>query len=346
MGDLYDARRAVEVCVQCEELTGSPVATTAKELLRTGKVHVGLTAIRDRVRMFKRDKELFGQETARSRIKNWHERGRPSHDPRPSFRQWMLSETQHGRAVGRQEIKERLLAVRGPSSKRPLAKKTLLKYEQAARDISEIEDRIKHARNRVVAMNVHPAYTALIFKSWKGAALKMVEGRAQNLTRVGTTVVVRCCFHSVKWCARKGCAARRSGVRHSNAVLDLADEVVRGMCAICRAAIYNYRRSWQKIASAVQLQHPEMNAEQAMQHVRVPQSWLGKIVGQLMLGPGVSVDGVCRDTLRAQTLATEEFLATFKVTHSLGSVQTFESPLSSCNRAKPGLWVAELEQSE
>lgn len=115
-GDVYDAPTAVEICVDCEEVTGTTVTTTAKELLRTGKVNAGLTAIRDRVRMFKRDKELLGVEKARSRIKHWDQRGRPFHDPKPSFKQWMLSETQHGRAVGRQEIKERLLAVKTESA--------------------------------------------------------------------------------------------------------------------------------------------------------------------------------------------------------------------------------------
>jgi hypothetical protein len=107
-GAFYDAQTAVELCVDCEELTGRAVVTTAKELLRTGKVNVGLSAIRDRVRIFKKDKEIFGVEKARARIKNWNQRGRPYLDPKPSFKHWMVTETQNGRAVGRQEIEERL----------------------------------------------------------------------------------------------------------------------------------------------------------------------------------------------------------------------------------------------
>jgi len=67
---------------------------------------VGQSAVRDRVRMFKGDKESFGLEKARARIMNFNQRGRPFCDPKPSFKQWMVDETHHGRAVGRQEIQE------------------------------------------------------------------------------------------------------------------------------------------------------------------------------------------------------------------------------------------------
>jgi hypothetical protein len=114
------------------------------------------------------------------------------------------------------------------------------------------------------------------------------------------------------------------------------------MCARCQTAVHDYRRSWQAIVTTVQTHHPDMDTEQVLQHIRVPGEWLGRIVGRVVLAPGVSVSEITTEELRSRTLATDPFLTRFKVTHQIGSAETFESPIPSINRAKPGLWVAEL----
>jgi hypothetical protein len=197
------------------------------------------------------------------------------------------------------------------------------------------------AQGSVMVINVHPAYTALIFKLWQGVPLKTFEGRSQNMTRKSVDICVRCCFHGVQWCSRRGCKARTMDT-HSNTVLDLREDEIRELCSRCRIAVQQYRSSWQEIVEIVQSHRPNMDRQQVLEHIRVPEQWLGKIVGRLTLAPGVSVAGLATAELRSRTLATAAFLTRFKVTHQIGSAEIFENPIASVNRAKPGLWVAEL----
>jgi hypothetical protein len=56
-GKFYDARTTVENFVDCEEAVGTPTNTSRQELLRKGKVNVGLFGILDGVTRLERHKE-------------------------------------------------------------------------------------------------------------------------------------------------------------------------------------------------------------------------------------------------------------------------------------------------
>ena len=198
----------------------------------------------------------------------------------------------------------------------------------------------------IPTINLHPAYAALILKKFNGICLKEVEGRSRNLSTKGGWVLIRCNMHDVKLCACQGCPAR-SLDKCSNEVLSLTSPSLKMFCTTCSTHIRQYQQTWkdqsQQIAEIVQTFRHNITAAQALQHITVPDHWLGRIVGMVKLAPGVATVDLPLDVLRAQTLATPEFLTNFGFTHSLQSAMEFERTVTFHNTQKPGLWKAEVD---
>ena len=195
-------------------------------------------------------------------------------------------------------------------------------------------------------INLHPAYAALILKKFNGVILKEVEGRSQNLSTKGGWVLIRCNMHNVKLCACQSCPARCLD-KYSNEVLSLIGSSLNMFCTTCRAHICQYQQSWNQellqIAEIVQKYRHNISAVQALHLITVPDHWLGRIVGMVKLGPGVSTAGLSLDVVREQTLATTQFVTNNRFTHSLQSAIEFEQTAIFHNKKKPGLWKAEVD---
>ena len=196
------------------------------------------------------------------------------------------------------------------------------------------------------AINVDAAYTALILHKFNGVCLKECEGRSRNLSTKGVWVLMRCNMHAPVLCAKHKCPARHLA-KHPSHFLSLHTTSMKTFCTRCKTNIRNYQKSWilsqRQIAELVKNYRHGITTTQALHHITVPDNWLGKIVGMVKLGPGVSTSKLTLDVLRSRTLATPFYLNKFNFTHSLQSAILFNSPVTFLNKKKPGLWKAHID---